>query len=221
MNPNVGSFTQPDPMGIAGGLDLYGYVGGDPVNNADPSGLDPTYHLGGLTVSVSRCDDNFRWTCGTGGPPGTGPVVGPVGFPNAGNAGSGVSSGGGSGGHDETRSPTCAAAIGGAAISWIADIALIGGVGLGARAFSTAFSLGTRELALGMKGAIIDAAGRDLVLPLTLNGAGMGLGAFGAGIGATTWVEGKTLLGDSGWDWVPIVGSTRRTWEVHKACPYI
>jgi uncharacterized protein RhaS with RHS repeats len=36
-----GSFTQEDPIGIAGGLNLYGYANGDPVNFSDPFGLFP------------------------------------------------------------------------------------------------------------------------------------------------------------------------------------
>ena len=28
--------TQEDPIGLAGGLNLYGYAGGDPINNSDP-----------------------------------------------------------------------------------------------------------------------------------------------------------------------------------------
>jgi hypothetical protein len=34
-------FTQPDPIGLAGGLNLYGFAGGDPVNFSDPFGLCP------------------------------------------------------------------------------------------------------------------------------------------------------------------------------------
>lgn len=37
-----GQFTQPDPIGLAGGLNQFGYVGGDPVNSRDPFGLSPT-----------------------------------------------------------------------------------------------------------------------------------------------------------------------------------
>jgi hypothetical protein len=38
----VGPFTQPDPIGLAGGLNLYGYADGDPINRSDPFGLCPT-----------------------------------------------------------------------------------------------------------------------------------------------------------------------------------
>ncbi len=234
MNPNVGTFTQPDPLGIAGGLDVYGYVGGDPVNHADPSGLDPTYHLGGLTVSVSRCDDNFRWTCGTGGPPGTGPVVGPVGFPGASGApGSGVSSGGGSGGHDETRSPTCSAAWAIAGLSLAGDVALgisiWTGAGLvleGGRLLGMAARNGTFGAALleagseglgwstkavarsqGLQGRALRYAG---LVPL-----GLGLGTYSGGAVETntlSFMQGSRI---STLDFVPVAGTLRalgRAW---------
>lgn len=38
-NATQGRFTQEDPIGLAGGLNLYGYAGGDPVNFSDPFGL--------------------------------------------------------------------------------------------------------------------------------------------------------------------------------------
>ncbi|RMF01967.1 MAG: RHS repeat-associated core domain-containing protein, partial [Alphaproteobacteria bacterium] len=40
-DPQTGQFTQEDPIGIAGGLNLYGYANGDPVNFGDPFGLCP------------------------------------------------------------------------------------------------------------------------------------------------------------------------------------
>jgi RHS repeat-associated protein len=39
LNPQTGQFTQTDPIGLAGGLNLYGYAGGDPINFSDPFGL--------------------------------------------------------------------------------------------------------------------------------------------------------------------------------------
>jgi RHS repeat-associated protein len=40
-DPSTGRFTQEDPIGLAGGLNTYGFAGGDPVNFDDPFGLDP------------------------------------------------------------------------------------------------------------------------------------------------------------------------------------
>ena len=37
----TGRFTQEDPIGLAGGMNLYGFAGGDPVNFSDPFGLCP------------------------------------------------------------------------------------------------------------------------------------------------------------------------------------
>jgi uncharacterized protein RhaS with RHS repeats len=38
-DPQSGQFTQPDPIGLAGGLNAYGFAAGDPVSYADPYGL--------------------------------------------------------------------------------------------------------------------------------------------------------------------------------------
>ena len=40
-DPATGRFTQEDPIGLAGGLNAYGFAGGDPVNYVDPFGLSP------------------------------------------------------------------------------------------------------------------------------------------------------------------------------------
>jgi RHS repeat-associated protein len=53
-DPRLGRFMQSDPIGYGAGMNLYGYVGGDPVNLIDPLGLqdsDPDtyqrrYHFG-------------------------------------------------------------------------------------------------------------------------------------------------------------------------------
>jgi len=40
-DPEVGRFTQRDPIGLAGGLNLYAYCGGNPVDFLDRWGLEP------------------------------------------------------------------------------------------------------------------------------------------------------------------------------------
>jgi RHS repeat-associated protein len=47
-DPASGRFTQQDPIGLAGGLNLYGFANGDPVNFSDPFGLCANPLAGGL-----------------------------------------------------------------------------------------------------------------------------------------------------------------------------
>ncbi len=39
LDPSTGRFSQEDPIGLAGGVNTYGFANGDPVNFADPFGL--------------------------------------------------------------------------------------------------------------------------------------------------------------------------------------
>ena len=69
-----GQSTQQDPIGIAGGANVYGFASGDPINFSDPFGLMPAWELAALAVKskvnptggvVRGCDTNYG--CGNFG----------------------------------------------------------------------------------------------------------------------------------------------------------
>ncbi|MGH9892173.1 MAG: RHS repeat-associated core domain-containing protein, partial [bacterium] len=55
-DPATGRFTQEDPIGLAGGLNLYGFANGDPVNFGDPFGLQ-----GCDKGATGECKKSIDW----------------------------------------------------------------------------------------------------------------------------------------------------------------
>jgi RHS repeat-associated protein len=53
-DPRLGRFLQPDPIGYGDGMNMYAYVGGDPVNLVDPLGLCVI-----VAGSEDQCGDIF------------------------------------------------------------------------------------------------------------------------------------------------------------------
>jgi len=58
----VGRFLQPDPIGYTGGLNLYTYLGNNPLNWVDPRGLfgispGPKPSLGLIGISDKVCEE--------------------------------------------------------------------------------------------------------------------------------------------------------------------
>jgi RHS repeat-associated protein len=70
--PNHGRFLQTDRIGYSGGLNLYAYVVGDPVNLIDPFGMDPPEcsppDCEEITVAGSRPKRELRPVFWGGGP---------------------------------------------------------------------------------------------------------------------------------------------------------
>jgi RHS repeat-associated protein len=70
-DPLTGRFTQEDPLGLGGGLNVYGFAGGDPINFSDPFGLTPCseadyqdhwdYHEGTGPATVKDYPPRKQW----------------------------------------------------------------------------------------------------------------------------------------------------------------
>ena len=54
-DPAIGRYIQSDPIGLHGGINTYGYVGGSPIGRSDPSGLIVPVIVGLCAVNPLAC----------------------------------------------------------------------------------------------------------------------------------------------------------------------
>ncbi len=72
-DPTTGRYIQSDPIGLVGGLNTYGYVGGNPLSYIDQFGLRSLGNLGAIMKSTAElgtncnmifgCPNKYVWKC--------------------------------------------------------------------------------------------------------------------------------------------------------------
>jgi RHS repeat-associated protein len=121
-DPATGRFTQEDPSGLGGGVNLYGYAGGDPINSSDPLGLN----VSRIEPDGGICGRNPTWCEDRSAPPDVPYSPSP-----------GDSPGGGSG-TPPNREDACIAARVNALMATVQDaVAVAGGFGIAYRGLKT------------------------------------------------------------------------------------
>jgi len=246
-DPDIGRFISEDPIGIAGGINVYVFAGNDPVSGWDPFGLfdtdcpDGVYEgatctLDPLTVDGGPGDFNpggvFDYFGSDGGPIplGAGQRVGKSGPPRASRSGP----------DDTDRSliqrltdPQCQSALGGLAVNFGLDVIFFTGAGAVGRLAVSAFSRGMVRVATDLPrhvgpilrgisvnhGGFLGSAGAARAASASASVVGLSSAPYAPRAVAQAPLRAPAALGlDSGWNLVPIAATINSGLHVVSAC---
>jgi RHS repeat-associated protein len=215
-DPESRRFMSEDPIGLAGGLNLYAMADNDPVNKSDPTGLDAEPGGCQYTTVGGRLDSWDFSGCGGGGlsvsyiavllmamdePPFPSPAQ-----PQERTISPSRSS------LSQVKQAQCTAKKGEMAMAWAEDMVSLTGAGLAWKAYKAGkltklvWHAGKRIRRLRNPGKAIMGASADA-------GGGVLLGAF-----TSTYTGEVYGLGDALLSFVPIVNGIVATYEAWNAC---